>query len=179
MDIYTGRGDEGKTDLWASDVRVSKASERIEAYGAIDELIGLLGHAAVHCDGRVADDIAAVQNQLHIVMAQLADREEKGDKRITADHVDRLEDWIDRYDTDLDDLDQFILPGGADGGSLLHYARSVCRRVERRIVALAEKEEVDGQLLAYVNRLSDFLFTAARYQNQLDGTPEQPVDYER
>lgn len=177
MKIYTGRGDEGKTDLWASSERVSKSSERIEAYGSIDELIGLLGHAAVHCDEDMQRELRHLQNQLHVMMAQLADKEEKGDTDITAEHVTRLEDRIDEYGEDLPDLDSFILPSGSEGGSLLHYARSVCRRVERRIVALGEQEPVNEHVLTYINRLSDYLFTLARYQNMLDGEDERTVDY--
>lgn len=179
MKIYTGRGDEGKTDLWAAEERVSKSSERIEAYGTIDEVIGLLGHSAVHCAQEVVDELEFVQNQLHVLMAQLADKEEKGDKRITPEHTGRLEDRIDAYDEELEDLQSFILPSGSEGGSLLHYARSVCRRAERRIVDLGESEGVDEHVLTYINRLSDFLFTLARYQNKLDGESERQVDYER
>ncbi len=179
MKIYTGRGDEGKTDLWASSDRVSKTDPRIEAYGAIDEVIGLLGHAAVHCSGEVQQELEQVQHQLHVLMAQLADKEEHGDKRIQQRHVDDMEDSIDTYNDDLDDLDAFILPSGSDGGSLLHYARSVCRRAERRIVMLAEAEGVDEHVLSYINRLSDFLFTLGRYQNSIDGAEEHTVDYDR
>lgn len=179
MKIYTGRGDEGKTDLWASDERVSKSSERIEAYGSVDEVIGLLGHAAAHSADDVTADIDRVQNQLHVLMAQLADPGEKGDKEITDEQVDWLEDRIDVYQDELPELTGFVLPGGADGGSLLHYARSVARRAERRIVELAENEPVNEHVLTYVNRLSDFLFTLARHQNQIDDVEERPVDYDQ
>ncbi len=179
MKIYTGRGDEGKTDLWASDERVSKSSERIEAYGSLDEVIGLLGHAAVHCSDEVAEDIDRVQNQLHVLMAQLADPREQGDKHISEEQITWLEDRIDTYQDMLPELSEFVLPGGADGGSLLHYARSVARRSERRIVELAENEPVDSHVLTYINRLSDFLFALARYQNGEDGAEERTVDYDQ
>lgn len=177
MKIYTGRGDEGKTDLWASSDRVSKTDPRIEAYGAVDEVIGLLGHAAVHCSDEVRQELEQIQHQLHILMAQLADKERKGDKRIEEQHVTELEDTIDAYDEELDPVDSFILPGGSDGGSLLHYARSVCRRAERRVVMLAEEDDVAEHALSYINRLSDLLFTLARYQNMVDGAEEHSVDY--
>jgi cob(I)alamin adenosyltransferase len=179
MKIYTGRGDEGKTDLWHSSDRVSKTNPRIGAYGAVDEVIGLLGHAAGHCSAEVKQELEQVQHQLHILMAQLADKEEQGDKRIEEHHITELEDKIDAYNAELDDLDAFILPSGSDGGSLLHYARSVCRRAERRIVMLAEMEGVDEHVLCYINRLSDFLFTLGRYQNTIDGAEERTVDYDR
>lgn len=179
MKIYTGRGDEGRTDLWASDERVSKTDPRIEAYGAVDEVIGLLGHAAVHCSDEVVQDLQQVQHQLHVLMAQLADKEEKGDKRIAEQHTDHLEEAIDAYDAELDPVDSFLLPSGSEGGSLLHYARSVCRRAERRVVMLAEAEGVEEHVLTYINRLSDLLFTLARYQNMVDGAEERTVDYSR
>lgn len=178
MKIYTGRGDEGETDLWASADRVMKDSPRIEAYGAVDEVITLLGHAAAYCGDDVTADITRVQNQLHVLMAQLADKEEKGDKHVSAEQVTWLEDRIDAYSADLPELDAFILPGGSKGGSLLHYARSVCRRAERRVVGLAREEGVDEHALAYINRLSDFLFTLGRKQNRLDGVEEHTVDYD-
>ncbi|MFB6295163.1 MAG: cob(I)yrinic acid a,c-diamide adenosyltransferase [Candidatus Nanohaloarchaea archaeon] len=178
MSIYTGRGDKGRTDLWASENRVSKASHRIEAYGAIDEVIGLLGHAAAHADPAVADEVATVQNQLHVLMAQLADAEGKGEQEIREGHVEHLEDRIDHFSAELDDLDGFILPGGSEAGSILHYARSVCRRAERRVVALDEEEGVAPDALTYINRLSDLLFTLGRYQNHLDGVDEDAVEYE-
>ena len=140
MDIYTRRGDQGRTDLWASETRVSKSSERIEAYGTIDELIAFLGHAAARADKAIAGDIEDIQHRLHTLMAQLADIGEKGDKRITQDHIDALEDQIDAYEDDLPDLDSFVLPGGSDAGALLHVSRSVCRRAERRIVELANDD---------------------------------------
>ncbi len=178
MSIYTGRGDKGRTDLWASEKRVSKASHRIEGYGAIDEVIGLLGHAAAHADEEVAQEITTVQNQLHVLMAQLADAEGKGEQRIGEHHVEHLEDRIDYFSDSLEELDGFIIPGGSEAGSILHYARSVCRRAERRVVGLDEEEGVAPDALTYINRLSDLLFTLGRYQNHLDGAEEDAVEYE-
>ncbi len=178
MKIYTRRGDQGKTDLWASDRRVSKSSARIEAYGAVDELIGLLGHAAHYADETVQEEVHRIQNELHVMMAHLADRDGKGDKRITDSHVDRLEDRIDTLEADLPDVQWFVLPGGSEAGSILHYARSVCRRVERRVVELDDEEGVEEQVLGYINRLSDLVFVLARYQNDADGVEEEPVEYD-
>ncbi len=178
MSIYTGRGDEGRTDLWASDKRISKASRRIEAYGSVDEVIGLLGHAAAVADPEVAEDIERVQNQLHVLMAQLADAEGKGEKQISEEHIDWLEDRIDAQSAELPELDGFVLPGGSRAGSILHYARSVCRRAERRVVALDEEEGVADAASTYINRLSDFVFVLARYQNMRDGVEERDVTYD-
>lgn len=177
-DIYTGRGDEGKTDLWGSGERVAKDSPRIEATGTVDELIAFLGHAAARCDDDIANELAVIQDQLHVVMAELVDAERKGDKAVTAERVERLETLIDDYDTDLPELDGFILPGGSDAGALLHVCRAVCRRAERCIVALAGDEPLDEAINAYVNRLSDLLFVLARVQNQRDGAEERRVAYD-
>lgn len=176
--IYTGRGDDGRTDLWGSEEQVSKSSARIAAYGTVDELIAFLGHAATDAADAVETDIEQLQQTLHVLMAELADVGEQGDKRITADHVSRLEDRIDHYDEQLPELDGFILPGGSDAGARLHISRSVARRVERRIVALAEDDPVNEHVRHYVNRLSDLLFVMARYQNQADGAEETRVDYD-
>lgn len=178
MSIYTGRGDEGRTDLWASEKRVSKSSKRIEAYGSVDELIGLLGHAGAHSAPDIQDEVETLQNQLHVLMAQLADPERNGDKEIEQRHVQHLEDRIDHYSAELPVLEGFILPGGSQAGSILHYARSVCRRVERRIVELDEEEGVASDAVTYINRLSDLLFTLARFQNHIDGEEEADVTYE-
>lgn len=177
MPIYTGRGDEGKTDLWGSSERVGKDSPRIEATGTVDELIAFLGHAAARCDDDIANDLAVVQDQLHVVMAELADADRKGGKEMTEEQVERLEALIDDYDAGLPELDGFILPGGSDAGALLHVSRAVCRRAERRIVSLAGDEPLDTMIQAYVNRLSDLLFVLARVQNQRDGVEETAVAY--
>ncbi|MCJ7479226.1 MAG: cob(I)yrinic acid a,c-diamide adenosyltransferase [Candidatus Nanohaloarchaeota archaeon QJJ-7] len=177
MSIYTGRGDQGRTDLWGSDKRLSKASHRIEGYGSADELIGLLGHAAAHADPEIQEDLEHVQNHLHVLMAQLADVEGKGDKEVSQEHVEWLEEKIDNYEEELPEIDGFIIPGGSEAGSILHYSRSVCRRVERRIVKLDEEEGVDSDLSTYINRLSDLLFVLSRYQNEIDGMEEEKVSY--
>lgn len=178
MRIYTGRGDEGKTDLWASDRRVSKSSARIEAYGSIDELNGLLGTCRAAADDDVADTLEWIQNLLHVAMADLADVEGVGDKEITPRHVRELEDEIDGYSEEIAELDGFILAGGSEAGSRLHHARSVCRRAERRVVALGDQEGVHSDLLTFINRLSDLIFVLGRVQNVRDGADETPVDYE-
>ncbi len=177
-DIYTRRGDDGRTDLWGSDERVSKASERIDAYGTVDELIAFLGHAAVHAADSIADDLEHVQHRLHVVMARLADADSRGDTAVTEEDVAWVEDRVDAYQEELPELDAFILPGGSHAGALLHLGRTVCRRAERRIVDLAEDEPVDDVLRMYVNRLSDLLFVMARFQNRADGEAETRVDYD-
>jgi cob(I)alamin adenosyltransferase len=179
MSLYTGRGDEGETDL--RDMRrVSKTSERIEAYGTVDELNALLGtiRPSGHVD--VDDYLQQVQNHLHIVQAEFATPDPADDDpTIREEHVDQLEEWIDAVDEDLEPLTSFILPTGSENGAPLHHARSVCRRAERRAVALAEAEgeRISEAPLIYLNRLSDALFVFARAVNARDGVPEESPTY--
>ena len=177
MKIYTRRGDEGMTDLRTAE-RVSKASERIEAYGTVDELNALIG--TIHQTGYddVDEQLAAVQNHLHVVQADLANPDpDEDDPRVREDHVAALEEWIDGYDDELDPLRKFILPGGSDAGAKLHHARTVSRRAERRAVALAAEEDVNEVAVAYLNRLSDALFTIARAVNKREGQREESPTY--
>ncbi len=177
MPIYTGRGDEGQTDLRTMD-RVSKASPRIEAYGTVDEVNALVGTIRPSGYDDVDDQLGAVQNHLHVVQADFANPEpDEDDPRVRAEHVDQLETWIDAADEELDPLTSFILPGGSETGAALHHARSTSRRAERRAVALAGEEDVNETAIAYLNRLSDYLFTVARLVNARDGVPEESPTY--
>ena len=177
MSIYTGRGDEGETDL-RDMTRVSKASARIEAYGTVDELNALLGTIRPTGHDDVDDRLRTVQNHLHVVQADFANPDpEEDDPAIRADHVETIEDWIDEYDEELEPLTSFILPTGSEHGSQLHHARTVCRRAERRAVALATEEQINEQAVQYLNRLSDGLFTIARVVNGRDGEREEEPQY--
>ncbi|PSQ26490.1 ATP:cob(I)alamin adenosyltransferase [Halobacteriales archaeon QS_9_68_17] len=177
MTIYTGRGDEGKTDLRDMS-RVSKTSARIEAYGTVDELNALIGTVLPTGHDDVDERLSETQNRLHVVQADLANPDpDEGDPAVRADHVDEVEDWIDSYDDELDPLEQFVLPGGSDPGARLHHARTVCRRAERRVVGLAEEVEINGQVVEYLNRLSDALFTLGRVVNKREGVREESPTY--
>ncbi|NHN48392.1 cob(I)yrinic acid a,c-diamide adenosyltransferase [Halostella sp. JP-L12] len=177
MKIYTGRGDEGKTDL-RDMTRVSKTSPRIEAYGTVDELNALIGTVVPTGHDDVDEQLSGMQNHLHVVQADLANPDpDEGDPVVRAEHVDEVEDWIDSYDDELDPLEQFVLPGGSEPGARLHHARTVCRRAERRVVALAEEEEINGQTVEYLNRLSDALFTLGRVVNKREGVREENPSY--
>ncbi len=177
MKIYTRTGDTGGTALFGG-TRVSKADPRVAAYGDVDELNACLG--AARAEGALAGDVAALiellQRDLFAIGARLADPADRIAGRVTkvavtdAD-IQRLEDWIDRFEAELPPLRRFILPGGNRAGAMLHFARTVCRRAERSIVALGT-ETVDAHLLAYVNRLSDLLFVLARAVNHRAGQPE-------
>jgi len=178
MDIYTGRGDEGDTDLRDMS-RVSKASPRIEAYGTVDELNAFVGSVRPTGHDDVDELLREVQNHLHVVQADFANPDpDEDDPQIREAHVRDLEDSIDEFDAELDPLQSFILPGGSDAGARLHQARAVCRRAERRAVAFeADEDGVNRQAIVYLNRLSDLLFTLARVVNRREGVREESPTY--
>jgi cob(I)alamin adenosyltransferase len=177
MKIYTRTGDDGSTGLLGSG-RVPKSAPRVEAYGEVDELNAALGVArTLDSEGGLAPELAAVQTRLFQLGAELATSDAtmlaKLD-RITEQDVNELESWIDRLDRDLTPLTNFILPGGTPLGAQLHFARTVCRRAERRVVALAQRESVGPLLIRYLNRLADLLFVLARWSNARADVAETP-----
>jgi cob(I)alamin adenosyltransferase len=177
MSIYTGRGDDGETDLRDMS-RVPKTDTRIEAYGTVDEANALVGTVRPTGYDDVDERLAAIQNHLHVVQADLADPDSgPDDPEIEQTHVERLETWIDEMDAELEPLTDFVLPTGSQSGARLHHARSVTRRAERRTVALAREESINETTVTYLNRLSDALFTVARLVNQRDGEPEENPTY--
>ena len=177
MTIYTGRGDEGTTDLRTME-RVDKHSARIEAYGSVDELNALVGGARPTGQADVDETLREVQNHLHVVQADFANPEPADEDPVVDEaHVEFLETAIDEADEELEPLTAFILPGGGDSGAALHHARAVCRRAERRAVALAHQESINETAIVYLNRLSDALFTLARLVNQREGVPEENPEY--
>jgi cob(I)alamin adenosyltransferase len=180
MKIYTKTGDTGDTSLFDG-TRVRKDDARVDAYGEVDELNAWIGLArasqpgAAPLDPVLDEAIVRIQRDLFAVGAQLADPGEKLATRVTkaviaeAD-VERLEQLIDRLEGELPPLRRFILAGGTPAGAALHVARTVCRRAERRMVAL--RPPIDPVLVRYVNRLSDLLFVIARVVNHRGGVPE-------
>ena len=177
MGIYTGRGDSGKTDLRDLS-RISKDSLRIEAYGAIDETNSAVGVARPTGYDDTDDMLEQIQNQLFIAQADFANpSSDQSDPQIQKSHVETVEDWIDSLDEDLEPLQAFILPGGSQSGAKLHLARAVCRRAERRAIALTSEEEANQLVVTYLNRLSDALFTLGRVVNQREGIPEENPTY--
>jgi cob(I)alamin adenosyltransferase len=171
--IYTRTGDDGTTAL-ASGQRVAKYDLRVEANGTVDETNAAIGLARLHTrEGMPALDavLARIQNDLFDLGADLAHPDEAKDARgrlaVTDAQVERLEGEIDTLNRDLQPLRSFVLPGGSPAASFLHLARTVSRRAERLMVALASRpnEPIGPPALRYVNRLSDFLFVAARYAN--------------
>ena len=177
MTIYTGRGDGGETDLRTME-RVSKTDPRIEAYGTVDEANALVGTVRPTGYDDVDDVLGAIQNHLHVVQADLANPEpDDDDPQIDSEHTAQLEEWIDGYDEELEPLRSFVLPGGSEAGSSIHHARAVARRAERRAVSLARDTEINEEVVAYLNRLSDALFTLARVVNARDGEREESPTY--
>ena len=176
--LYTRTGDQGQTSL-VDGSRTSKDSLRLEAYGTIDELSSDLGLFGAHKDlpEELKGQITDIQNALFEVGAYLATPVVKGStpKLSGIDvHTEKLEGWIDALDEQTPKMNSFILPGGSELSSRAHVARTVCRRAERRIISLAAVEYVDPALIAYINRLSDYLFIAARYANFLLGIADIP-----
>lgn len=171
MKIYTKRGDSGETDLFGAG-RISKSSPRMEAIGAVDELNAFLGAAdaeLVFMD--IRGILADVQGSLFELGADLA--APKNDSPMMDENAaSSLERAIDQLEKELPPLKQFILPRGNRAAAALHTARAVCRRAERRVAALAEKEPVHPSALIYLNRLSDLLFVAARAVVIRDGQDE-------
>ena len=176
MRIYTKTGDAGETSLFGN-IRVSKADARVDAYGEVDELNACLGAArAAGLDADLSASLEQIQKDLFALGARLADPSARIAERVTkaavaAADIERLEQTIDRLETELPPLRRFILPGGSAAGSLLHLARTVCRRAERRVVALGPGA-VEPPLIVYLNRLSDLLFVMARAANQRARMPE-------
>lgn len=174
--VYTRTGDDGTTGL-GTGARVAKDAPRIEAYGDVDELNSCLGVAlASGLDGRLVGAFTPIQNELFHLGADLCIPEEEKDRHrgpiIEARHVEALEALMDELSEELDPLENFILPGGSPGAAALHVARAVCRRAERRLVSLAREEPVGPLVVAYLNRLSDALFVAARYENKQKGVSD-------
>ena len=167
--IYTRGGDSGLTSL-GDGKRIEKHSLRIKAYGEIDEVNSILGIAVCYCGGFLKKIILKIQNDLFDVGADLCIPSLKEKKIVLNEqNILFLEKELDVMNDKLKKLDSFILPGGTKASSFLHYARTVTRRCERTIVELNSKEKINQNIIKYINRLSDFLFVAARIENIEDG----------
>lgn len=177
MKIYTRTGDQGQTSLVGGQ-RVSKTCARLESYGTVDELCSHIGVLITYCTNE--DDrqfLTTIQNNLFVVGGYLATDNSQHAVRpgniVTTDMVTAIEQQIDRINAILPPFRHFILPGGCRAAAVCHVCRTVCRRAERRILALCEEgAEVDPQVIAYTNRLSDYLFVLARKLNNDAQHPE-------
>jgi len=178
MKIYTKTGDKGETLLFGGK-RVPKNNLRINAYGTVDELNSFIGSAISEIKSlELISILKSIQNDLFTIGGNLASPIENEIKKITLPSVEdnfisRLENIIDKYESKLPELKNFILPGGIKSASALHIARSVCRRAEREVVTLNEKEIINAKIIVYLNRLSDLLFVLARFENLQNGSSEQ------
>ena len=175
MKIYTKTGDGGDTGLFGAG-RVSKASGRVAAYGDVDELNAAVGWAITQVsDADIKGRLETIQHDLFALGSELATPPAAEGRRrpetpgVPDGRVEQMESWMDEADTELPELRVFVLPGGTTGAAALHVCRTVCRRAERMVVALAADDEVGAPVLAYLNRLSDTLFTFARLENHRAG----------
>lgn len=177
MKIYTRTGDKGQTSLFGGK-RVLKSSLRVEAYGTVDELNSAIGVAVGEVqstklkvksyNAKLQNELEKIQHDLFGIGSVLASPKVQSSKlkvQSLGKRVEEFEKMIDMLTEKLPPLRNFILPGGGKAGAQLHLARTVCRRAERRVVALAGKEDVASEILIYFNRLSDLLFTMARFMN--------------
>jgi cob(I)alamin adenosyltransferase len=178
MKIYTKTGDKGETGLFGGG-RVAKSHPRVEAYGDVDELNATLGMVrAVEPMPRIDEVLVPVQRDLFAIGALLATpdrdkmRQHLEKARVDEGRVAELERAIDDGDAELEPLRAFIVPGGTRKAAMLHVARTVCRRAERRVVELASDTEIPTLVVIYLNRLSDLLFTLARVANKRGGGGE-------
>ena len=173
--VYTTTGDGGETSL-VDGSRVGKDALRVSAFGDVDELNSILGLARSWNDEpEVAQILEQIQNHLFTVGADLATPMGTAVPRVAEDLIEKLESIIDRLLEELEPLKEFILPSGTQVGAGLHLARSVARRAERLVVALARTEETNPQVVIYLNRLSDLLFVLARVANKRAGVSETPA----
>ena len=183
MTLYTGTGDDGSTGLFGGD-RVSKDHPRVAAYGTVDELNACVSLAVAACDtndeyeSQLLRVFRELQSRLFDIGADLAapvgSKHEDKIKRIDGDDVKQVETWIDEIDAENEPMKCFVLPGGTELAARLHLARTVCRRAEREVNALARVGPVNEQLRIYLNRISDLLFAMARRANKQAGVADVP-----
>jgi cob(I)alamin adenosyltransferase len=174
--IYTRTGDRGETGLFSGE-RVPKDSLRVEAYGTVDELSCWIGYTrSLIQDGEIDAILERIQQDLFLVGAQLATRQERSSLQkaeVTQAMVEHLEEEIDKLDAELPPLSTFIVPDGTGAAAALHVARTIARRAERRVVTLTRNEKLSPALVQYLNRSSSLLFVLARVVNRRAGIEEK------
>ncbi len=175
--LYTRTGDTGTTSLVGGE-RVKKNSVRLEAYGTLDELSATIGaiSAVSDCDEETRGQLTAILNEMFNIGSYLATDVKPGEtplcQSLTPEKMAQLEGWIDALDEQTPKVHAFILPAGCHAATRAHIARTVCRRAERRILDLADVSFVDPNVIRYINRLSDYLFIAARHFNFINSITE-------
>jgi len=174
LKAYTGTGDKGETGLYDG-TRLWKNNGRVEAYGEIDELNSHIGLVRAHTKrGKIDEILRVVQQDLFVLGGDLASIQATAKvPRISRSHTADIEQALDTIHDQLEPLRRFILPGGGVVAAELHVARSVCRRAERRVVALAREGSVNSEVVTYLNRLSSLLFDLARLANKNDHVKEE------
>lgn len=179
MQFFTRTGDKGDTGL-VDGSRVKKNSLRIEAIGNIDELNSLVGMiSARNKNEKIKKILTEIQNDLFVAGSEIASPQNKPKIKIpilNAENVKRIEEFTNEIGNQLEPVNKFILPGGSVDSALIHTIRAVCRRTERSIVALDEKEKINEEILKYINRLSSLLFVLARYTNKISDLKEKEWD---
>jgi len=177
MKLYTKTGDKGETGLFGGE-RVSKNSQRIKAYGTIDELNAFLGLAITEVmNEEVIKILSEIQSKLFTLGTDLATPENEKTKKFNIKRIPdsfyiELENLIDKYELQLGELNNFILPGGSRGAALLQVCRTICRRAEREVVALKEMVNIGENIIIFLNRLSDLLFVLSRFENKVSNHPD-------
>ncbi len=177
MKIYTKTGDKGETGLLGGE-RVSKDSLRINAYGTLDELNAFIGLAISEVKSdEICNVLIDLQNKLFVVGSDLATPENEKNKKLNIvrtpiSFIDKTEKDIDKFDAQLDELKNFILPGGSKGAALLHICRTISRRAEREIVALKNTVSIGDNILIFINRISDLFFVLSRFENKYSNIPD-------
>lgn len=177
MKIYTKTGDKGETGLFGGE-RVTKDSLRISAYGTIDELNAFIGYTITEInDASIKQNLLTIQNYLFTVGSDLATPDTQKNEKLNAQRTPdsfykEIEKMIDHYDAQLNELRNFILPGGSKSSALLHICRTVCRRSEREVVALKKTVTIGDNILIFLNRLSDLFFVLSRFENKVSNQPD-------
>ena len=166
--IYTRGGDQGLTSL-GDGKRVRKDNLRVSCYGEIDEVNAIIGISMIYSSKKTIDRLKIIQNDLFDIGADLCIPDKNKKAKSLNEGINMLEKEIDKMNTKLSPLKSFILPGGTKSSSFLHLARTITRRCERSLVELDSKEKINSEIIIYINRLSDFLFVAARIENMKDG----------
>ena len=170
MKIYTKTGDDGNTAVQGN-MRISKSHPRIIAYGTVDEANAALGIVLTNSlDSDITSLLTRIQNELFLVGADLSNPNLNDVKnRVSLEMIKNLEFSIDKFESELPPLTNFILPGGEIAAAQLHYVRTIIRRAETQVVQLSEKDEINSNCMIYLNRLSDLLFVVSRLTNKRKG----------
>lgn len=173
MKIYTKTGDDGNTGLQGN-LRISKSHPRIIAYGTVDEVNAALGMVLTNSlDEDIRKMLTEIQNELFVVGADLSNPNLNDIKnRVTLDMIQKIEENIDKCESELDPLTNFILPGGNIAAAHLHYTRTVVRRAETQVVQLSENDEINSNCIKYLNRVSDLFFVMGRLINKRNGNED-------